>query len=334
MPVNSKLVRNTFSYDAGFKCQTRILEGAASIEEMLEMFASLGRLPALEEFQGIFDASKQAMVAVNINIDTLDTCGTGGDGMNTFNISTAAAMICAAAGVPIAKHGNRSSGGLCGSADVLEALGVKIMLEPGQVAQCIAQCGIGFMFAPSYHPAFKHAAEARKKFGQRTYFNFLGPLLNPANAAFRVLGVAQPEIADVMGKILLASGVKKAWLLNGDGMDEISPCKPTQVKEFAPGKAVKTFTIEPREYGFALFDIEDIKGGDKETNARIIREILGDQGSPAQEAAVVLNAAAGLTIYGTTKTYDDGIRGAQELIKNGAALETLSKLITISNEVI
>ncbi len=328
----SELTKKASGYEEAYNMQTCILDGAVSKAEMLELFRSMGSLPALVEFQAIFDASRMAMVNVQINGDTLDTCGTGGDGMNTFNISTASALVCAAAGVQVAKHGNRSTGGSCGSADVLEALGVKISLEPEQVVRCIAQCGIGFMFAPAYHPAFAHAREARKEFGTRTYFNFLGPLLNPANSAYRVLGVAQPEIADAMGKILLASGVKKAWLLHGDGMDEISPCGLTQVKEFAPDNAVKTFTIDPREYGFKLYDIEDIKGGDKEFNARVIKDTLGDQGSPAQRAAVVLNAAAGLTVYGNVKTYAEGIERAQEVLKNGSAQATLSKLISISNE--
>ena len=325
--------QNTLTYDEAFRMQTRILQGSASLDEMLALFATVGSRPGLPAFHGIYHASEKAMVPVNYAEDTLDTCGTGGDGMHTFNISTASALVCAAAGVPVAKHGNRSTGGSCGSADVLEALGVKISLEPEEVVSCIAQCGIGFMFAPTYHPAFAHAREARKEFGTRTYFNFLGPLLNPANSAYRVLGVAQPEIADVMGKILLASGVKKAWLLHGDGLDEISPCGPTQVKEFALNSAVKTFTIDPREYGFKLCDIDDIKGGDTEFNARVIKDILGDQGSPAQMAAVVLNAAAGLTVYGNVKTYAEGIERAQEVLKNGSAQATLSKLISISNEV-
>jgi anthranilate phosphoribosyltransferase len=329
----SELTKKASGYEEAYEMQTRILEGTVSKEEMLDLFKSMNSLPALDEFQGIFDASRNAMFPVDIDGDTLDTCGTGGDGMNTFNISTAAALVCAAVGVPVAKHGNRSTGGSCGSADVLEALGVRISLAAGQVARCIEQSGIGFMFAPVYHPAFRHAAEARKEFGKRTYFNFLGPLLSPANSTYRVLGVAQPEIADVMGDILLASGVKKAWLLHGDGMDEISPCGPTRVKEFAVGNSVRMFTIDPREYGLALYEIEDIKGGDEEFNARVIKDVLGGQGSPAQKAAVVLNAAAGLTVYGKVTTYAEGIERAQEVLKNGSAAEILSKLIFISNEV-
>ena len=159
------------------------------------------------------------------------------------------------------------------------------------------------------------------------------PLLNPANCAYRVLGVAEPEVADVMGGILLASGVKKAWLLHGGGMDEISPCGSTQVKEFAIGKAVETFTIDPREYGFELYTIEDIKGGDKAFNARVIENVLCDRATPAQQAAVVLNASAGLTVHGTTTAYAEGIERAREVIKNGAAAKTLSELISVSNKV-
>src|SRR5436190_7162530 len=154
-----KVNEKTPDYDHAYRMQTRILEGSASNEEMLELFRSVGALPSLDEFQGIFDASRKAMIPVHIDGETLDTCGTGGDGLDTFNISTAAAIVCAAGGVPVAKHGNRSSGGACGSADVLEALGVRLSLEPEPVARCIARCGIGFMFAPAYHPAFRHAAE-------------------------------------------------------------------------------------------------------------------------------------------------------------------------------
>lgn len=325
-------MKKTLGYDNAFTMQTRILQGELSTDEMVDAFRSIGTVPAMDEFRGIFDASTNAMLRVDAGGDTLDTCGTGGDGMQTFNISTAAALVCAAAGVPVAKHGNRSTGNSCGSADVLEALGVKIDLGPAEVSQCIERCGIGFMFAPAYHPAFKNAAEGRTRFAGRTYFNFLGPLLNPANSTYRVLGVSSPEIAAVMGQLLLSAGVRKAWLVHGGGMDEISPCAETQVWEFAAGQAVTRFTIDPVEHGFDQCDIAAIGGGTKELNARIISDVLGNKGTHAQLAAVVLNAAAGLTVFGKTSDFAEGVRLAREVIENGSALERLKNFIEVSND--
>jgi anthranilate phosphoribosyltransferase len=325
------LIKKTLSYEEAFTMQTRILDGELSTDEMVKAFDSVGAVPSAETFRGIFDASRKAMVPTHVHGDTLDTCGTGGDGLQTFNISTIAALVCAAAGVPIAKHGNRSAAGSCGSADVLAALGVNIMLGPEHVPQCIADCGIGFMFAPAYHPAFRHAAEGRRKYAGRTYFNFLGPMLNPANSAYRVLGVASGDLAEIMGEMLLAAGVKKAWLVNGEGMDEISPCGMTPVWEFVAGKPVNTFVIDPRNYGIDLVDVSELRGGSKEENARIIIDVLCNKGTRAQAAAVVLNAAAGLTIYGKSNDYAHGIRLARQVIEDGLALEKLYRFIAVSN---
>lgn len=269
----------------------------------------------------------------DIDIDTetiLDTCGTGGDGTCTFNISTATALVIAACGVQVAKHGNRSVSSACGSADVLEALGVNITIPPEKVEECIAKAGIGFLFAPALHGAMKYAIGPRKQIGIRTIFNILGPLTNPAGANTQVLGVYNPELTEVMARVLLNLGARRAWVVHGaDGLDEISTTGPTTVAEVRGG-AVSSFSVTPEQYGLTRCTLRDIKGGSAQENAQIIRDIAAGTKGPKQDI-VLLNAAAGLFVTEKAADIPAGIKAAADAINSGKMKEKLRQLIEITN---
>ena len=252
--------------------------------------------------------------------DTLDIVGTGGDSSNTFNISTCCAFVAAAAGVPVAKHGNRSVSSNCGSADVLEALGTNINLTPKQAEQCINQVGLCFMFAPLYHKSMKHAITPRKELGLRTIFNILGPLSNPAFANYMLLGVFDEKLVEPMAKALLGLGLKGAMVVHSlDNLDEISISAPTTICEVKNGEIIN-YTIEPSKFGIKNASLSDIQGGDALQNAEIIINILsGKKG--AKRDIVLLNSAAALYISGKVKSISDGINLATHVIDSGAAFE-------------
>lgn len=263
---------------------------------------------------------------INIEKETiLDTCGTGGSGTNTFNISTTVALVAAGCGVKVAKHGNRSAGSLCGSADVLEKLGVNLKLSPKEVAACTKKIGIGFMFAPLFHSAMKNAVGVRKAIGIRTIFNILGPLANPANATCQVLGVYDKNLTEVMAKVLGNLGVERAFVVHGlDTQDEVSTTGPTQISELK-NKKVRTYKVTPERFGLKRARLKDIKGGDAEDNARIIISILEGKKGPCRDA-VLLNAAYALVAADKAKDVKAGIKLAQGSIDSGAAMEKLSQL--------
>jgi anthranilate phosphoribosyltransferase len=254
----------------------------------------------------------------------LDTCGTGGDGLHTFNISTAAALVAAAAGVAVAKHGNRAVSSKAGSADVLEALGVRIDLSPERVKRCIEEVGIGFLFAPSHHSAMRHAASVRRELGIRTLFNLLGPLSNPASATHQVVGVYDSSRVEQLAEALGALGLTRAWVVHGaGGLDEVSPSGPTKVAQLAEGE-VRTFELSPRDFGLPEVPIEALRGGDASRNAEIIRAVLrGDEG-PAR-VAVLMNAAAALRVAGLATDPRNAVHRAAEAIDSGAAATTLER---------
>lgn len=254
----------------------------------------------------------------------LDTCGTGGDGLHTFNISTAAAIVAASCGVAVAKHGNRAVSSKAGSADVLEALGVRIDLSPGRVSQSIEDLGIGFMFAPSHHSAMRHAAPVRRELGVRTLFNLLGPLSNPASATHQVVGVYDPQRLEQLAQALGALGLTAAWVVHGQGgLDEVSPAGPTRVAQLARGE-VTCFDIRPIDFGIAEVPIEALGGGDATRNAQIIRAVLdGEQGPP--RSAVVLNAAAALRVAGLADDPKAAADRAAEAIDRGDAKKKLER---------
>lgn len=267
--------------------------------------------------------------ALNISLgeqeDIIDTCGTGGDVSNTFNISTAVAFVVAGCGIKVAKHGNRSVSSQCGSADVLEELGVKIDLPPEKVKECIKRIGIGFMFAPVFHGAMKFAAEPRKQIGIRTIFNILGPLSNPAKATHQILGVFKPEITETMARVLSNLGVKAAMVVHSDdGLDEISLGSKTKITELK-AKKIRTYYVQPKNFGLKRVDCSFIKGGTKKENAQIILDILNGQKGP-QRDIVLVNASAALLVAGEARSFKDGVRFAEESIDSRRALEKLELL--------
>jgi len=271
-----------------------------------------------------------------VRIDTgglpvVDTCGTGGDDSGSFNISTAAAIVTAGAGVPVAKHGNRAISSACGSADVLLELGVNLEIVPEQVEDCIREAGIGFLFAPKLHPAMKYAMGPRKELGVRTIFNMLGPLTNPAGARGQILGVFAAELTEPFAEVLLRLGSRRAFVVHGhDGMDEITTTAPTRVSELADGR-VKTYELDPLRFIEDYATAEDLRGGDPETNAGIIRTVLSGQKGPARDI-VCLNAAAAIVAGGKVDSLDDGWKLAGEAIDCGKAAATLDKLIACSRQ--
>ncbi|RCX12960.1 anthranilate phosphoribosyltransferase [Anaerobacterium chartisolvens] len=261
----------------------------------------------------------------------IDTCGTGGDGSNTFNISTAAAFVAAAGGVPVAKHGNRSVSSMSGSADVLEALGVNISLTAPQVAECVERAGIGFMFAPSFHKSMKYAAGPRRELGIRTIFNILGPLTNPANAKGQVLGVFDSRLTEPIANVLMNLGIERAMVIHGDdGLDEISITADTRISELKDG-AVISYTISPESFGFHIASKEEILGGNAQINAEIISSIFkGDKG-PKRDI-VLLNASAALYVGKASDTLEEGIELSKQIIDSGRAMDKLEELKRLTAE--
>jgi anthranilate phosphoribosyltransferase len=275
-------------------------------------------------------AEKMREHAINITPhqkNLVDTCGTGGDISGTFNISTVSAFVVAGAGVPVAKHGNRSVSSKCGSADVLEALGVKIDIEPKKVEECISKVGIGFIFAPKFHKAMKFAMPSRKEIGIRTVFNILGPLTNPARATAQVLGVFSPNLTEMMATVLGNLGVKHALVVHGmDGLDEISISNKTKVSHLEKGR-VETFFIKPENVGMHKGKKEDILGGSINENVKIAYDVLKGEEKGAKRDIVLLNAAAAIHAGGKAKNIKEGIKLAAESIDSGAAYRKLEELI-------
>jgi len=260
----------------------------------------------------------------------LDTCGTGGDGASTFNISTTVALVVAACGVPVAKHGNRAISSKSGSADVLEALGVRLDIAPAQVARCIDEVGIGFLFAPGHHPAMKYAAAPRRELGMRSIFNLLGPLTNPANAEYQVLGVFAHDKLQLVAGALRQLGIRRALIVHGrDGLDEITSTGITDAVLIEGNAPLSSFEIDPAAFGMPYAETRDLAGGDAQENAAIVHNILsGEQG--AARDIVLLNSAAALWICGRADGIASGLRLAAAAVDSGKAAETLSRLVNFS----
>lgn len=269
---------------------------------------------------------------INIEDETvLDTCGTGGDGTNTFNISTATAFVASGGGVRVAKHGNRAVSSRCGSADVLSNLGVRLDINRSSIEQCIREIGIGFLYAPLFHGAMRYAAGPRQEVGIRTIFNLLGPLTNPAGATTQVLGVYDHRLTETMAEVLDRLGCREAFVVCGEEtLDEISICGPTRVSHLKEG-AVRTFRMEPEDFGFDRADPRAIKGGTARENARIIREILEGEKGPRRDV-VVMNAAAAFVAAGAAPDFRAGAYRAAEAIDSGRALDKLERLISYTRE--
>lgn len=282
-----------------------------------------------EEMAGLARVMREAALLVETDGAVLDTAGTGGDGAGTFNISTAAAIVAAAAGARIAKHHNRAISSKCGSADLLEALGVVCDLPPQAAAACIRETGIGFLFAPGYHPAMASAAGPRREIGVRTVFNVLGPLTNPARAQHQLLGVPVAALGPKMAEVLRRLGTVHSLVVTGDdGLDEITLTTTTQVHEVAGGQ-VRGWTIDPHTHGFALVPSTALAGGDAEHNARIARSVLGGEPGPYRDV-VVLNAAAALLAADRAGSLEEGVALAKRAIDEGAAARKLEEVAAVS----
>lgn len=268
---------------------------------------------------------------INIDEETiLDTCGTGGSGTNTFNISTTVAFIVAGCGVKVAKHGNKAASSQCGSADVLEALGVKLDVGADMVQRCILESGIGFMYAPLYHDAMKYAVAPRKEIGIRTIFNILGPLANPAGATSQVLGVYDARLTETMARVLKNLGSKRALVVHGmDTLDEITITGKTRVTELKKGR-ISTYYVSPEKFGFKRASMDDIRGGNAKENADIILRILKGERGPQRDVSLI-NASAALVSAFKARNFKDGVKMAAESVDTGRAMEKLLKLIEITN---
>ncbi len=309
-----------------------IMEGQATPAQIAAYLTALCmKGETVDEITG----SARAMRAKAVRIRpadplVVDTCGTGGDGGTTFNVSTTVAFVVAGAGITVAKHGNRAVSSRSGSADVLKCLGVRIDLPPEQVEECVNEIGVGFLFAPVFHGAMKHAVGPRQEIGVRTIFNLLGPLTNPAGATVQIVGVYEESLTDLMASVLMRLGVRHCYVVHGmDGLDEITLTDRTRVCEGKAGR-LTSYVVEPRDFGFQRARPKDLAGGDAEENARIIRDVLSGREGPRQQL-VQLNAAPALVACGKAATLQDGVALAQTIIRSGAAMDKLERLIKWTN---
>ena len=287
----------------------------------------------VDEIAAAAEVMRELATHVTIRDDAhlIDTCGTGGDGIHTFNVSTVSAFVAAAAGAKVAKHGGRSVSSACGSADVLEALGINVNLAPDQVAACVDDIGIGFMFAPNHHSAMRHAAPVRRELGVRTLFNLLGPLTNPAGAKRQIMGVFHRDLTSILAKVLQSLGSQHVMVVHGaDGMDEISFSGDTQVAELKDG-SISEYVLNPSQFGFALHDVKSIRVQDTVQSADMVRAVLAGENIPARDI-VLLNAGAAIYIAGLADDMQQGIEHAGQMLDNGAAQAKLEQLITLSQQ--
>jgi anthranilate phosphoribosyltransferase len=313
---------------------TVILQGEASPAQIAAFAVGLRmKGETVEELATLLDVMRAfgQRVELAAGTDALDTCGTGGDRACTINASTVAALVAAGAGAKVCKHGNRSQSSQCGSADLLEALGVQISLAPAGVAACVERAGMGFCFAPRYHPAFRHVGPTRKELGVPTVFNFLGPVANPAGVRHQVLGVSDPAMATKLIGVLRARGAERSLVVYGhDGLDELSTITTSTVLELRDGE-VRTYDVDPGALGLKPATIDDIQGGDPATNADLARRILDGEPGPRREF-VLLNAAAGLVAAGVADDLAAGLEAATASVDEGRAATVLERLVAVSNE--
>jgi anthranilate phosphoribosyltransferase len=309
----------------------RMMSGEATPSQMGGLLMALRvRGETVDELTGAVSTMRSKMQKVAAPPDAIDVVGTGGDASGSYNVSTCASLIVAGAGVPVAKHGNRALSSKSGAADVLGALGVKIELRPDEITRCIYEAGIGFMFAPSHHPATKNVAPTRVELGTRTIFNLLGPLSNPAGVKRQMIGVFSRQWIEPMAQVLQNLGSERVWVAHGsDGLDEITTSGPTHVAALENGK-VRTFEISPEDVGLARAKPEQLRGGDAETNAAALMAVLKGTKGPFRDIAV-LNAAAALVVAGRAKDLKEGAALAVKSIDSGEAEGRLDRLIAVSN---
>ena len=329
----------TLSEEEAALVMEEIMSGVATSSQMGAFLTALRLRPGGEtvaEIAGMArimrDKAVQVHLAEHTATHALDTCGTGGDGSGTFNVSTAAGIVAAAAGASVAKHGNRSATSRCGSADVLEALGARIDLGPEQVAACVQEIGFGFMFAPAYHPAMKHVGPTRREIGIRTVFNILGPLTNPAHTRYQVLGVADGSLLRKMGEVLLHLGCQHALIVHGeDGIDECSLSAATRICEVRSGRELHEYTITPEEVGLTrVTDRQPFQGGDPPHNAHMLRTMLSEYTDAPATDMLCLNAGAALLASEQVGSLQEGVKLARTTLQNGKARQKLADVIACS----
>jgi anthranilate phosphoribosyltransferase len=308
-----------------------IMSGNATPSQMGALLMALRvRGETVDEITGAARIMRAKAVTIDAPPGTIDTCGTGGDGSGTFNISTAAALVLAGCGVPVAKHGNRALSSRSGSADVLTALGVNIDADMAVVRRCLWEIGIGFLMAPRHHSAMRHVGPTRVELGTRTIFNLLGPMSNPAKARRQLVGVFAPEWVVPMAEVLGRLGAERAWVVHGSGIDELTTAGVTKVAEFNNGRVIE-FDVVPEEAGLKPARIEELKGGEPAHNAALMREVLGGSRGPLRDV-VLLNSAAGLVVAGRAEGLRLGADLAAQAIDSGAAQLVLDRLVAMTNE--
>jgi anthranilate phosphoribosyltransferase len=300
-----------------------ILAGADAHQVSAFLMLLRAKGESADELMGIVQAMREAMVPVPVEHPVLDIVGTGGDGMHTLNISTGSALLAASCGVKIAKHGTRSVSSLCGSADVLEALGITVEQDADEIVDCIENVGIGFMYAPHFHPAFKSLGTIRKGLKMRTVMNLIGPLLNPASAEFQMIGVFHENLLERMALTLFKLGTKHSIVFHGCGLDELSCVGPSQAIEVTPN-GLRRFILDPQEFGLSLCSIEDLKGHDAQYNAAALQRAFEGEPGPLADT-LTLNAGVALYLYGTTPSIQDGIDLAREHLHNKKVMKLLNQ---------
>ncbi len=330
--IKPLLQKKSLSFNQATSLLDIIFEGGVS-EAQIAAFLTAMRIKGAtaEELAGLAKSLRNHAVAVKVDIDNLvDTCGTGGAAIKTFNISTGSALVAAGAGVYVAKHGNRGITSSCGSADVLAELGVKIDAGAEIVAECIRQAHIGFMFAPKFHPAMKYVQPIRKDLGFRTVFNILGPLANPANATAQVMGVADENLMQIVIEALKLLGIRYAMVVHSNGLDEVSTAAVTKIAELKNGQ-ITNKELDPEDLGITPANIEQLSVTDAKTSAKVLKDILSGKESGPRKDIVILNAAAAIIVSGLADDFESAIKLAEASVNNGKALGCLEKLIEVSN---
>lgn len=326
--------KEDLTYSEAYAVMNEIMSGDTTLTQNAAFLAALStksaRAETTDEISGCAAAMRDHAVKVETDMDLMEIVGTGGDNAHSFNISTTSALVCAAGGVKVAKHGNRAASSQCGTADCLEALGVNIQQSPERCIELLKEVGMCFFFAQKYHTSMKYVGAIRKELGFRTVFNILGPLTNPGSPSRQLLGVYDEYLVEPLAQVLISLGVKRGMVVYGqDKLDEISMSSPTTVCEFKDGW-FKSYVITPKQFGFEYCNKDDLVGGKPEENAKIVRDILsGEKG--CKRNAVLMNAGAALYIGEKAESMEEGIRLAGELIDSGKAMETLDKFIEVSN---
>ena len=328
--IDTVVAGRSLSMEEAASVMREIMKGEATPAQLGAFLTALAlKGETTQEIAGMARVMREMALKVEVAGPLIDTVGTGGDGKNTFNISTATAFVAAGAGLKVAKHGNRAASGSCGSADVLEALGVKIELSPQAVARCINEVGVGFMFAPVFHPAMRHAGPVRREIGIRTVFNILGPLTNPAGAQSQLLGVAFPELGPTMAEVLGLLGSSHAMIVHGDGgLDELSLSGDTSVWEVQGGE-VKRWTVHVEDTGLPITPIEAVRGGSKEENATTMRRVFQGEPGPVRDM-VLLNSGAVLLVGELVEDIRQGVALAAQIIDGGTALAKLEQFVKLT----